>query len=48
MTATDLPPILRHLPPAPDEEALLDGFTAYTVADGHRDVPGAGGGRASS
>ena len=27
-----LPPILRHLPPAPDEGALLDGFTAY-VAD---------------
>ena len=29
-----LPPILRHLPPAPDEGALLDGFTAYTVEQG--------------
>jgi hypothetical protein len=34
MTSTELPPILRHLPPAPDEEALLDGFTAYTVEKG--------------
>jgi hypothetical protein len=29
-----LPPILRHLPPAPDEEALLDGFTAFTFEQG--------------
>ncbi|MFW2333096.1 DEAD/DEAH box helicase [Ilumatobacter sp.] len=34
MTATDLPPILRHLPPAPDEDALLDGFTAHTSQSG--------------
>ena len=27
----DLPPLLRHLPPAPDEGALLDGFTAYAA-----------------
>jgi len=27
-------PILRHLPPAPDEGALLDGFTAYVVEQG--------------
>ena len=33
-TSNDLPPILRHLPPAPDEEALLDGFTAYTIEQG--------------
>ncbi len=36
---TDLPPILRHLPTrsgnaAPDESALLDGFTAWTVEQG--------------
>ena len=30
----ELAPILRHLPPAPDEEALLDGFTAYTIEQG--------------
>jgi hypothetical protein len=30
----ELPPILRHLPPAPDEGALLDGFAAYTVEQG--------------
>ena len=24
------PPLIRHLPPAPDEDALLTGFTAYT------------------
>ena len=24
-----LPPLIRHLPPAPDESALLDGFAAY-------------------
>ncbi len=34
MMPTDLPPILRHLPPAPDEGALLDGFTAYTAQTG--------------
>ena len=34
MTSTDLPPILRRLPPAPDEGALLDGFTAYTADEG--------------
>ncbi len=27
-------PILRHLPPAPDEGALLDGFTAYVAEQG--------------
>ncbi len=31
---TDLPPILQHLPPAPDESALLDGFTNWTIAQG--------------
>ena len=30
----ELPPILRHLPPAPDEEALLDGFTTYAAEQG--------------
>ncbi len=25
------PPLIRHLPPAPDEEALLDGFSAFTA-----------------
>ena len=30
----ELPPILRHLPPAPDEGALLDGFATYTVEQG--------------
>ena len=34
MTASALPAILRHLPPAPDEGALLDGFTAYTSQAG--------------
>jgi superfamily II RNA helicase len=30
VTATEsLPPLIRHLPPAPDESALLDGFAAY-------------------
>lgn len=31
---SDLPPILHHLPPAPDESALLDGFTNWTVEQG--------------
>jgi len=31
---SDLPPILQHLPPAPDESALLDGFTTWTVEQG--------------
>ena len=35
--AGDLPPILRHLPPAPDEEALLDGFTSWTIEQGLED-----------
>jgi len=30
----ELSPLLRHLPPAPDEEALLDGFTAYAAEQG--------------
>src|SRR5680860_828531 len=30
----DLPPILRHMPPGPDEGALLDGFATYTVEQG--------------
>jgi hypothetical protein len=34
MTSTDLTPILRRMPPAPDEGALLDGFTAYTADEG--------------
>jgi superfamily II RNA helicase len=29
-----LPPILKHLPPAPDESALLDGFTNWTIEQG--------------
>ena len=29
-----LPPILQHLPPAPDESALLDGFTNWTIEQG--------------
>lgn len=31
---SELPPILHHLPPAPDESALLDGFTNWTVEQG--------------
>ncbi len=31
---SELPPLLRHLPPAPDETALLDGFVAYTAEQG--------------
>jgi hypothetical protein len=34
LAADDLPPILRHLPPAPDEGALFDGFTGYTIEQG--------------
>jgi superfamily II RNA helicase len=30
----DLPPILQRLPATPDESALLDGFTAWTVEQG--------------
>ena len=33
-TSSALPPILQHLPPAPDESALLDGFTAWTLEQG--------------
>ncbi len=29
-----LPPILRHMPPAPDEGALLDGFAEFTIEAG--------------
>ncbi len=28
------PPLIRHLPPAPDEDALLAAFTAYTAEQG--------------
>ena len=28
---TDLPPLVRHLPPAPDPDALLDGFVDFTT-----------------
>ena len=31
---TDLPPLLRFLPPAPDEGALLDGFASYAIEAG--------------
>ncbi len=31
---SELPPILRQMPPAPDEGALLDGFTNYTIEAG--------------
>ncbi|MEZ5341705.1 MAG: DEAD/DEAH box helicase [Acidimicrobiales bacterium] len=37
MTSTpphSLPPILHYLPPAPDPEALLDGFTSFIDAQG--------------
>ena len=34
MTVSDLPPLLRHLPPAPDDGALLDGFAAYAAEQG--------------
>ncbi len=30
----ELPPILRHLPPTPDDGALLDGFSAYVAEQG--------------
>jgi hypothetical protein len=32
--ADDLPPILRHMPPAPDEGALFDSFIEYTIEQG--------------
>ena len=34
MTATDLPPLIRHLPPAPDPDALLDGFVDFVSGEG--------------
>ncbi|MDH3679816.1 MAG: DUF3516 domain-containing protein [Acidimicrobiia bacterium] len=34
MTATDLPPLVRHLPPAPDPDALLDGFVDFVSGQG--------------
>jgi superfamily II RNA helicase len=34
-----LPPILRHVPPAPDEGAMLDGFTAYVADQGIQMYP---------
>jgi hypothetical protein len=34
MIAPEPSPLLRHMPPAPDEGALLDGFTAYTAEQG--------------
>ncbi|MEM7339888.1 MAG: DUF3516 domain-containing protein [Actinomycetota bacterium] len=33
MTDT-LPPLVRHLPPAPDPDALLDGFVAFSTEEG--------------
>ncbi|MGI9612588.1 MAG: DEAD/DEAH box helicase [Acidimicrobiales bacterium] len=33
-TSTDLPPIVRHLPPAPDPDALLDGFVDFVTGEG--------------
>ena len=32
--AAELPPILRHLPPAPDPDALLDGFVDFVADEG--------------
>jgi superfamily II RNA helicase len=32
--ATELPPIVRHLPPAPDPDALLDGFVDFVTGEG--------------
>ncbi|MEM9134038.1 MAG: DUF3516 domain-containing protein [Actinomycetota bacterium] len=34
MSTTELPPLIRHLPPAPDEEALLDGFVDFVAEQG--------------
>ena len=33
-TGTELPPIVRHLPPAPDPDALLDGFVEFVTGEG--------------
>ncbi len=32
--SNELPPILRHLPPAPDPDALLDGFVDFVAEQG--------------
>ncbi|MCP3991580.1 MAG: DUF3516 domain-containing protein [Actinomycetia bacterium] len=33
-TAEELPPLIRHLPPAPDPDALLDGFVEFVTGEG--------------
>jgi superfamily II RNA helicase len=33
-TAGDLPPLIRNLPPAPDPDALLDGFVDFVSGEG--------------
>jgi superfamily II RNA helicase len=34
VTATDLPPLIRNLPPAPDPDALIDGFVSFVTGEG--------------
>ncbi len=34
MAATDLPPLVAHLPPAPDPDALIDGFVDFVADQG--------------
>ena len=34
MSTTELPPLVRHLPPAPDPDALLDGFVDFVASEG--------------
>lgn len=34
VVANDLPPLIRHLPPAPDPDALLDGFVDFVTGEG--------------
>ncbi|MEM8922230.1 MAG: DUF3516 domain-containing protein [Actinomycetota bacterium] len=34
MSTTELPPLVRNLPPAPDPDALLDGFVDFVTGEG--------------